>query len=378
MALKIFFYIHSLTGGGAERVTASLVRHLADKDHDVGVITMHSEERDFYPLDLRVRRITLNLAGATRGIGKLTVNYRRWLELRSVFKTEKPDVVVAMMTTSIVLAILAAIGLPVRVYGSERNYPGLKATTRPWALLRRLFYRFADGHVAQTREAESWLQHHTAARNVHVIPNPVFWPIPSFSPQVAPDKVVPPERKIILAVGTKPDQKGFDLLVQAFAGLTNKWPEWGLVILGIDPNSSETYGGGASIKALEEELGISDRVYLPGRVGNVADWYTRAQIFALSSRYEGFPNVLVEAMASGCPSIAFDCDTGPRNIIQNGVNGCLAPPENIDEFRSGLAKLMTDDSLREKFSKNGVMVRDTFSEEKIMGLWAKAIGLAKV
>lgn len=369
MALKIFFYIHSLTGGGAERVTASLVRHLADKDHDVGVITMHSEERDFYPLDLRVRRITLNLAGATRGIGKLTVNYRRWLELRSVFKTEKPDVVVAMMTTSIVLAILAAIGLPVRVYGSERNYPGLKATTRPWALLRRLFYRFADGHVAQTREAESWLQHHTAARNVHVIPNPVFWPIPSFSPQVAPDNVVPPERKIILAVGTKPDQKGFDLLVRAFSGLASDHPNWALVIIGLDPASDAISGGGASVQWLAEEVGVAQSVYLPGRLGNVAEWYQRADLFVLSSRYEGFPNVLLEAMASGCACIAFDCNTGPRDLIQHGVNGLLVSAECVDALTNAMARLMSNDDLRVELGNNAVAVRQTFSERRVMALW---------
>ena len=376
--MKIVIYINSLTCGGAERVSVALANFLAEQGHELVVITMHLEERDFYKVDASVRRVSLNLVGVHSGLGKLIANYRRWHALRCVLKLEKPDIVVAMMTTSIVLATLAAIGLPVRVYGSERNFPGRKATGWACSLLRRLVYRFADAHIAQTRESAVWLEQHTRAKNIHVIPNPVVWPIPSTKPHVEPEAVISSARKLILAVGTKVDQKGFDLLVQAFAGLTVERAEWDLVILGIDPNSSKTYGGGASIKVLADELGIADRVYLLGRVGNVADWYTRAEIFALSSRYEGFPNVLIEALASGCASIAFDCDTGPRDIIQDGVNGCLVQPENIDEFRSGLAKLMEDDSLREKFSKNGVMVRDTFSEEKIMGLWAKAIGLAKV
>ena len=371
--MKIFFYIHSLTGGGAERVTASLVRHLADQGHDVGVITMHSEECDFYPLDPRVRRVTLNLAGVNRGLGKLTANYRRWRAVRRALKAEQPDVVVAMMTTSTVLAILAAMGLRSRVYGSERNDPRRSPTRRPWALLRRLVYRFADGHVAQTREAATWLERHTGARNVHVIPNPVVWPIPSFPPKVEPESVVSPERKVILAVGTKPEQKGFDLLVRAFTGLAADSSEWDLVILGVDPASESVSGGGAPVQRLTEELGVAQRVHMPGRVGNVADWYKRAALFVLSSRYEGFPNVLLEAMASGCPSIAFDCDVGPRDLIDNGVNGLLVPAESIDALKNAMARLIATENLRVNFANQAVTVRETFSERRIMAAWQRAL-----
>lgn len=106
--MRLYFVIHSMTGGGAERVTGSLARHLADQSYEVGVITMTSEEPDFYPLDPRVRRVTLDLAGVNRGLGKLTANYRRWRALRRALKAEQPDVVVGMMTISAVLCILAA------------------------------------------------------------------------------------------------------------------------------------------------------------------------------------------------------------------------------------------------------------------------------
>jgi glycosyltransferase involved in cell wall biosynthesis len=372
--MNVFFYIHSLTGGGAERVTATIARHLADQGHEVGVITMTAQEQDFYPLDPRVRRVTLDLAGDNRGLlGKLTANYRRWRALRRALKTEQPDVVVAMMTTSIVLAILAAVGLPVRVYGSERNYPGRKSAGRPWALLRRVVYRFAAGHVAQTREAVAWLERHTGARNVHVIPNPVVWPIPSFPPKMAPASMVLPERKVILAVGSKPEQKGFDLLLHAYAGLASDRPDWDLVILGVNPESEALSGGGSSLRQLAEELGIAQRLHLPGRVGNVADWYRRADLFVLSSRYEGFPNVLLEAMASGCPCIAFDCDTGPRDVIQNGTNGVLVPAENVDELKAEMSRLMINDEFRIKLSSEAIKARYQFEEEAIMAQWKQVL-----
>lgn len=371
--MKLFFYIHSLGGGGAERVTATLARHLADRGHDVGVITMHTEERDFYPLDPRVRRVTLNLAGEHQGLGKLTANFRRWQALRRVVKTEQPDVLVAMMTTSIVLASLAGIRLPVQVYGSERNFPGRKAAPRPWRLLRRLVYRFAAGHIAQTREAAAWLQRHTGARNVHVIPNPVIWPIPTFPPEVAPESVVSPDRKVVLAVGTKPAQKGFDLLVRAFSGVAQERPGWGLVILGVDAQSEAVCGGGASVQRLAEAEGVAQRVHLPGRVGNVADWYARADLFVLSSRYEGFPNVLLEAMASGCACVAFDCDTGPRDIIQRNADGVLVPPEDTAALQESLSELMGNERERARLATEAVHVRERFSEARVMRQWLQVL-----
>jgi len=375
--LKIFLYIGSLTSGGAERVTVLLAQHWATLGHEVVLVTMHPKDRDFYSLNSSVRRISFDRSG-TSWIDKIRANIKGWLGLRRAIKQHRPDVMVAMMTSSVVLGIVAGTGLPVRVYGSERNYPAGQKIHPVWAVLRRLVYRFADGHIAQTQKTAVWLKKVTGARNIKVIPNPVAWPMHAFDPKIDPNEVVAAERKILLAVGTKPIQKGFDLLVEAFSKLSSVYPDWDLVILGIDPDSHDTIGGGASVKKLAERLGIAHRLFMPGKVGNMIDWYQRADLFVLSSRYEGIPNVLLEAMASGCPSIAFDCNTGPREIIQDGINGVLVPPENIQALSSGLASLMADKSLRKKYGHNGLRVRETFSEDKIIGLWSEAIGLTSL
>ena len=204
---------------------------------------------------------------------------------------------------------------------------------------------------------------------MHVIANPVIWPIPSFPPRTDPDDVLSSERKTVLAVGSKPRQKGFDLLVHAFAALADDFPEWDLVILGVDSGNPDL----ASIQQLASDAGVAQRLLLPGRVGNIADWYRRADLFVLSSRYEGFPNVLLEAMACGCPCVAFDCTTGPRDMIEDGVNGVLVPADSVEELTRAMVRLMADSALRSAVASRAVSVKETFSEQRIMQMWQRVL-----
>lgn len=374
--MKILLYISSLTCGGAERITVLLAQHWAASGHEVLLVTMQSEERDFYSLDPCIRRLSFKRS-PTGWSDNVRANLSSWLRLRCVIKNHQPDIILSMMTSSCVLGILAATGLPVRVFGSERNYPPQQKINPIWAVLRRLIYRFADGHIAQTKKTADWLKNATGARNITVIPNPVAWPLRTSGPEAIPKEVIAAERKILLAVGTKPIQKGFDLLVEAFAKLAPNSPDWDLVILGVDPASDMTIGGGASVYKMAEHFGIEGRLFMPGKVGNTIDWYMRADLFVLSSRYEGIPNALLEAMALGCPSIAFDCNTGPRDIITSGINGVLVSPNNIDALSDNLMSLMNDGQLRKKYGEEGMRVGDVFSEEKILARWSEAIGLTR-
>lgn len=374
--LKVVLYIKSLDCGGAQRVIISLAHYLVDRGYDICIITTESIDRDYSDFDSRIRRIAFGFTPVNHRLGKLTNFYRHCRALRLICGQEKPDVIVAMMPDSIIGSIVASIGLPVRVIGSERNNPHEITASFRRVLYRRLFYRLADGHVAQTFEAARWLKDYTASNKVHVIPNPVIWPIPSFHPRLAPDSIIRPELKVILAVGTKPKQKGFDLLIQAFSGLAGVCPDWHLVILGVDPESEASYGGGASLKRLAERSGLVDRITLPGRVGNVSDWYKRAELFVLSSRYEGMPNALLEAMASGCPSVAFDCDTGPRDVIKHGINGMLVAAQDVRGLMNTMLYLIENDDSRAKLGRSAMSVREAFSEHRIMAMWEEILQLS--
>lgn len=332
---------------------------------------MQDTDRDFYTPDTGVKRLSLKLDGDNRGLAKLTANWRRLCALRRTIRSEQPDIVVGMIYAATVLCILASLGLPVSVIGSERNYPGSKSVGRSWCLLRFLFYRFADGHVAQTKEGADWIIRHTSARNVIVIPNGVSWPLPLHLPRIVPKSFVPPERRLILAVGSKPEQKGFDLLVEAYTHIACIHPDLDLAIVGLGSDQHGKNEARAQLQSQAEEAGLAARIYFPGRVGNVGDWYKRANLFVLSSRYEGFPNVLLEAMASGCACVAFDCDTGPRDLIIDGENGILLEPLNVAELAQAMSRVASSSAIQKRLGSRAKSVRSDFSEEKVFSQWCK-------
>ena len=368
--MKVVIYVNSLTSGGAERFVSYLASYLADCGEDVTVLTLKTTEIDYYKLNEKVRRLCLRTSS-----GGPFLKTRRCLALRDVIKSEKADVLVGIQTTNAVLSILAAWGLPTKVVVCERNYPAINKVSWVYVLLRRLLYRFADLSVAQTERAAEWLKKNTKIRNIVVIPNPVSWPLPVVSPEVDPALHIGPSDKCILAVGSlrKIHQKGFDLLVRGFGMIAEHCPDWKLLIIGTDGKDNKS-SQMLDLQSQVDELGLAGRVCFPGRVGNVSDWYGRADIFVLSSRYEGMPNVLLEAMASGCACVAFDCDTGPREIITHDSDGMLVPLGDVKSLASTMDLLMHNASRRARLGKNALSVRERFACEKVLSNWRKAIG----
>jgi len=367
--LKIVIYINSLTSGGAERFASYLASHLAHCGEDVVVLTMKSPETDYFVLDGKVRR--LHMANDSNGPFLKT---RRCYALRSVIKAENADVLVGVQTTNAVLSVLAGMMLPTKVVVCERNYPAINKVGHVYWWLRKILYRFADLSIAQTDKAAVWLRENTKMKSVVVIPNPVSWPLPVTSPHIDPATHLNPDDKCLLAVGSlsKIHQKGFDLLISAFDMLAEHYPDWKLVILGSDQqdNTSEKV---LTLKGQIESQGLKSRIVFPGRAGNVSDWYALADLFVLSSRYEGMPNVLLEAMACGCACVAFDCDTGPRDIIKHGVNGVLVPAGNVKALADAMEALMRDTEKRMKLGKAALDVREQFASEKILQKWRAAL-----
>lgn len=361
--MKILFLIHSLSMGGAERVTVNLANHWAEKGWTITIATLTNREGDFYPLHPSVARIGLDVAGESpRMLSALAHNVARLRAVRRLLYAQRPDVAIGMMTTANVLLALASVGLGVPVIGSERIHPPALPVGASWEALRRWTYGRLAALTALTDASAEWLTRNTRARRIAVIPNAVPWPFPAGEPLVQPQSFLSADRRVLLAVGRLNRQKGFDLLLPAFAALAARFPDWDLVILG---EGSER----PALERLVRELGLEHRALLPGRAGNVADWYLRADLYVMSSRFEGFPNTLAEAMAHGVPVVSFDCETGPSDIIRHEVDGLLVPPEDVEGLSSALSRLMSDDVLRQKLASRAVEARERFSIFRIAEMW---------
>jgi glycosyltransferase involved in cell wall biosynthesis len=172
------------------------------------------------------------------------------------------------------------------------------------------------------------------------------------------------DSKLLLAVGRLTPEKGFDRLIEAFAQLAPCFPDWRLCVLGEGP-------GRQALVQLTERLGMSQRISMPGTVGNVGDWYEAADLYVLTSLFEGFPNSLLEAMAYGLPTVSVDCDTGPRDIVRHGVDGILVPQDNPAALVNALQRLMDDKRLRDAYAAKAVEVRQRFSILRILRQWQR-------
>ncbi len=362
--IRLLIYIYSMSSGGAERVTANLANYWAANGWDITIATLLPQSQDFYELHPAVKRVVLGMGSDSgNALVGLWQNIRRALALRKLLREMRPDIGLAMMTTANILMALAAWRLPaIRTIGAEHNHPPQKPLGILWETLRSKTYGWLNAVTTLASEGEAWIKDNTNAKKIAVIPNAVTWPLPEHEPRISPSVFHKPERQLLLAVGRLHNQKGFDWLIEAFSNLAHNHPNWDLVIL----------GEGLLRPLLEgqvRESGLEKRIFLPGRVGNLGEWYKSADIYVMSSRYEGFGNTLVEAMAHGLAVLSFDCDTGPRDIIRHEVDGLLVPPKDIAALTATLDKLMGNDSLRLQLAERATDARERFSMEKITQQW---------
>ncbi len=361
-----------MQGGGAERVAALLCNHWAGQGHDVTLMPTFSGRGEcLYPLNERVRLDYLADRVGTPSRSVLN-KARRYFALRRAIQELDPDGIVSFLPHVNVAAVLSAWGLGVPVVVSERIHPPAISLGKGLEALRRFTYPRAASVIVQTRRTLAWLQDCCPNSRGWVIPNPVIYPLPDGEPVLEPVSVVDKTRRVLLAVGRLDKQKGFEELLAAFGELAQRYSEWDLVILGEGPERER-------LEAQRDSLGLSSRIHLPGRAGNPGDWFARADYYMMSSRFEGFPNTLIEAMSYGLPVVSFDCETGPADIIRDGLDGYLVSQE---EGAVGLAcamgALMGNDDKRRKMGIAATAVRERFSPEQVMAAWDEVLGLVKV
>jgi glycosyltransferase involved in cell wall biosynthesis len=347
--------ISSLGAGGAEKVLAGLARAWTAAGFRVTIVAFDRPGEPVYhdfPPAARIERL-----GCSEGGVRSTL--RRLVRLRRVVRREQPSIVVSFLTKINIVTLLATIGLPVPIAISERNNPEKQKKHPLWNFLLAYAYRRASLIVCQTQGVVRCIPPGLHDRVV-VIPNAIErYP---FRPAL--------RSRRIAAVGRLTGQKGFDLLIAAYQRVRETHPDWLL----------EIWGEGPDRGALEEQVrraGLDDCVRLPGITPKPGQWIERASIFVLSSRFEGFSNVLGEAMAAGLPVVSFDCDFGPSELVRNGTNGMLVPNEDCAALSEALGQLMDDPALRRRISEEAKLVGQRFSAEAIVGEWDRCLALVQ-
>lgn len=362
--MKIELIVHSLTGGGAERVAVNLANGWHALGWDVGITLLTATSEADYPVAAGVEIVSLGKDRASRNPLDATIrNLSRLGRLRRRLKQRGADTTLGIMAGSSVMLALAGIGLKGARIGCEHNNPPYSLKSPVWALLRRLFYQTLDAVVVLTSGADQWIAANAPNKRIVIIPNAVVWPTASSTPHLLPLDVLPDGIRLVLAVGRFTQAKGFDFLIEAFARARAQLLEWHLVILGDGPDR-------LALEAQIRAAGLEGYVHLPGRAGNIADWYARADLFAMASRHEGLPMVLLEAMAAGLPCVTWDYAYGPADVIRSGVDGIVTPMGDIQSLAEAIAAIGADDVRRGEFASRATEVRDRFSESAVQGRWA--------
>jgi glycosyltransferase involved in cell wall biosynthesis len=276
------------------------------------------------------------------------------------------------MDTTNVLTLLATRGMNIPVVVAERTDPRSRSLGRGLSWLRRVCYPQADAVIALSPEAADWLSVFVRRNRIRVIPNPAPRSIDIHDEKMGHVSFIDAAscRPTVVAVGRLSREKGFDLLLRAFAQAARGRFEWRLIIL----------GEGAELGALTKlakTLHIEKQVSFMGVVKDVFRVFKTADLFVMSSRYEGFPNALLEAMSCGLPVVSFNCPTGPSQIIRHGMDGILVPPEDVSALADAMEMLMTDDVKRKRLGARAVDVVKRFGLEHVMDMWESVLKSAE-
>ncbi len=301
----------------------------------------------FFNLDAKVKLVepTWNALKYGKIINILFVLFY----LRQTIRNTKPDIVFALGYMAFTLA--ATFGLNTTVVISGRSspnrvrFPGNRVLNFIYGISHRLLSCRVNGIIAQTSQASiRYTEKYTCT--IQVIPN-FLRPI---------NEHIIERKNQVITVGRCDVEKGHQFLLRSFAKLNA--PQWILVIVGDGPKRSE-------LELEAKELGISDRVVFAGFQKDVDYFLAQSKIFAFTSLHEGFPNALLEAMATPLPCVSFNCIAGPSDIIVNGENGFLVPVGNVNELTLKIQRLIDDESLRSRIERNASAIKTQYAIEKV-------------
>lgn len=354
---KICFLIGNLNlFGGTERVTSIIANNLADRGYDITIASIVNGDKPFFELNKNVKYKSLSFCNTKKLVFKLPLIVRN---LRNLLKEESIDTLIVVDTISVMFSLPAIVGLNVKHIGWEHfNFKSNLGNKKRW-MIRRIAARYCDIIITLTeRDRGFWLDSTMTHSKVVAISNPCPYPIQD-------NKYSNNENCIVLAVGRLTYVKGFDMLLKAWKDVVKEKPNWKLQIVGDGEESS-------NLRNFIHNEKLSNSVEMVGSVSTVEDYYENADIFCLSSRFEGFPMVLLETLSFGLPVVSFDCATGPEEILKD-TNSVLVAQNDIAMLSKELISLMDNREKRNLISQKSKEKAKQYHPMEIISKWEELL-----
>ncbi len=357
--LKLIFVARKFANmaGGLERISIDLMNEMARRGYLVGLMTWDENAAvTHYPLDARVNWLKLDIGNPEIRSG-MVERLARLRRFRTFVKEFCPDVILGFQSGAALFSRVATLGLGIKILAAERVSPDM------WKYVRTgLTYRILDVYSLAladriTVQFPDYRQRYPRIlwRKIVAIHNPVFHRIAESRTENTSSE------KILLYVARFCFQKNHELLINAFAQLSDSFRDWKLVLAGDGEYDDR-------VRAQVLRMGLQDRVVFCGAVRDVDSWYRRADLVAFPSYFEGFPNALAEALAWGIPCVGLRDTLGVNSLIEDNVSGLLveATPE---AFARGLASLMSDPEARQRMSAAARAISSKYAPHSSYGLW---------
>lgn len=349
--MKVYFLINSLySAGGTERMTTQIAESLAERGFETKIICLHGGKEPFFKLssNVKVECLTNSMNSSI---------YKSYLKyvfcIHKILRKNRPDFIVDVCSAMSLMSIPASLFTKVKVITWEHFNANMNWNYFTSPIARTLSSIFSKKIVVLTNTDKLVFERRFKANNVVCIKNPNVLGYNEKSSLYS---------KKILSIGRLENQKGYDILIDIWAKCKCKDFGWQLNIVG---EGSQYLN--LTRKVLEKDLGETLIFHKPTL--NMKDYYLDASVFVLSSRFEGLPLVLIEAMSMGLPIVSFDCETGPRDIVENGRTGFLIDVFNTDLFAQKIDELCFNSSLMKEFSDNSILNSHQFEIEPIVDQW---------
>lgn len=350
---KVCFLIGNLNNsGGTERVTTLIANELSRKKSNVCILSLIEGEKPFFDLDANINFYSLYKQKISFARNYMSVIWK----IRNFIQDYKIDTLIVVDSISCIFTVPALFGLNVKHICWEHFNFNVNLDVKFRDIGRKWAARYCDYVVTLTkRDKELWEQ---SIKNIKAQIIPIANPSPFQLQKNTPSL----DHKKILCVGRLTYQKGFDLLISAWAKIAHQLPDWKIIIVGSGEDE-------IMLKQIAKDLEVENLIIFAGQQKNMDSFYRQASFFCMSSRFEGLPMVLLEAQSYGLPIVAFDCDTGPSEIVNNKT-GILVPVEDVISLSKAIKDMATlKEKLYQEMSLSSFLSSKNFNINNIILKW---------